>query len=180
MFKIEKTFIDGLVVIEPQVYGDDRGFFMESWNKRDFEKIGMDTEFVQDNHSKSQKGVLRGIHFQTSHSQGKLVRVISGSVFDVAVDLRSGSNTYGKHFGIILSADNKKMFYIPENFGHGFVALSNDTEFLYKTTDYYYPEYDSGIIWNDKDLNIQWPLKEYDIEEPLLSEKDKNLMRFKD
>ena len=145
-FKKIETGIDGLYIIEPTVFGDNRGFFLESYNKKGFKEIGITNEFVQDNHSKSKKGVLRGLHFQTKHSQGKLVRVIKGSVFDVAVDLREGSKTFGKWFGVELSAENKKMFFIPENFAHGFLTLEDETEFMYKCTDLYHPEYDSGII----------------------------------
>jgi dTDP-4-dehydrorhamnose 3,5-epimerase len=174
--KIE-TPIDDLYVIEPTVFGDDRGFFMESYNKREFAEIGMDMDFVQDNHSKSKKGVLRGLHFQTKHSQGKLVRVIKGSVWDVAVDLREGSSTFGEWYGVLLTAENKKMFYIPEGFAHGFITLEDETEFMYKCTNFYYPEYDAGIIWNDSDIGIEWPLEEYGIKEEnlLLSDKDKEL-----
>jgi len=174
-FKRIETGIEGLVVIEPTVFGDDRGFFMESYSKKDFEEIGLDMEFVQDNHSKSRKGVLRGLHFQTKHTQGKLVRVIAGSVLDVAVDLRSGSKTFGQHFIVELTEQNKKMFYVPEGFAHGFLTLEDDTEFQYKCTDYYAPEFDSGILWNDNDININWDFEEYGLnsEEILLSEKDK-------
>ena len=184
MSKFEKveTPIKGLYIIEPQVFGDNRGFFMEFWNKRDFEEIGLNMEFVQDNHSKSRKGVLRGLHFQTKNSQGKLVRCIKGKVYDVAVDLRKGSKTFGKYFGIELTEENKKMFYIPEGFAHGFLALSEEVEFLYKATNYYTPEYESGIIWNDKDINIDWPLEKYGIKEEdlLLSEKDRKLQTYKE
>ena len=148
-FKKIKTGIEGLCVIEPQVFGDERGFFIESYNKREFEKIGIDLEFIQDNHSKSKKGVLRGLHFQTQYGQDKLVRVIHGSVYDVAVDLREGSLTYGKWYGLILSAENKKMFLVPKGFAHGFLTLEDDTEFQYKVTDYYAPEFDSGMLWSD-------------------------------
>ncbi len=167
MFKFKKieTEIDGLYIIEPTVFGDNRGFFLESYNKKEFEEIGIADEFVQDNHSKSKKGVLRGLHFQTKHSQGKLVRVIKGSVFDVAVDLRKGSKTFGKWFGVELSAENKKMFFIPENFAHGFLTLEDETEFMYKCTDFYHPEYDSGIMWNDKDINIEWNFEKYNLKD---------------
>jgi len=181
-FKKIETPIEDLYIIEPTVFGDHRGFFMESYNKREFAEIGMDMEFVQDNHSKSKKGTLRGLHFQIKHSQGKLVRAIKGQVYDVAVDLREGSETYGQYFGVILSDENKKMFYIPEGFAHGFLALSDEVEFMYKTTDYYYPEYDAGIAWNDNDIDIEWPLEEYGITEGelLLSDKDKNLPKLKE
>lgn len=168
-----------MYIIEPTVFGDHRGFFMETYAKRDFLNIGLTVEFVQDNHSKSKKGVLRGLHFQTKYPQSKLVRVTSGAVFDVAVDLRKNTPTFGQYFGIELSEENKKMFYIPEGFAHGFLALTDTVEFLYKTTNYYYPEYDSGVIWNDPDINIAWPLKKYGIK-PILSPKDEKLPRLKD
>ncbi|MFA6587154.1 MAG: dTDP-4-dehydrorhamnose 3,5-epimerase, partial [Bacilli bacterium] len=149
--------------------GDNRGYFMETYNKEEFDKAGLVYDFVQDNQSKSHKGVLRGLHFQTKHPQSKLVRVVSGEVFDVAVDLRKGSKTYGKWTGVILSAENKKMFMIPKGFAHGFVVLSDTAEFTYKCDDVYHPEDDGGIMWNDPDIAIQWPYKgELD-----LSEKDK-------
>lgn len=181
-FKKIETGIDGLYIIEPTVFGDNRGFFLESYNKKEFEEIGITNEFVQDNHSKSKKGVLRGLHFQTRHSQGKLVRVIKGSVFDVAVDLRKGSKTFGKWFGVELSAENKKIFFIPENFAHGFLTLEDETEFMYKCTDLYHPEYDSGIMWNDKDINIEWNFKKYNLKEEdlILSEKDTKHQSFKE
>lgn len=174
-FKRIETGIEGLVVIEPTVFGDDRGFFMESYSKKDFEEIGLDMEFVQDNHSKSKKGVLRGLHFQTKHTQGKLVRVIAGSVLDVAVDLRGGSETFGQNFIVELTEQNKKMFYVPEGFAHGFLTLEDNTEFQYKCTDYYAPEFDSGVLWNDSDITIDWNFEKYGLkeEEILLSEKDK-------
>ena len=180
-FKKIETGIEGLYIIEPTIFGDDRGFFLESYNKKEFKEIGITDEFVQDNHSKSKKGVLRGLHFQTKHSQGKLVRVIRGSVFDVAVDLRKGSKTFGKWFGVELSAENKKMFFIPENFAHGFLTLEEETEFVYKCTDFYYPEYDSGIIWNDKSIGINWDLGKYNLKEKdlILSKKDKEHQLFK-
>ncbi len=173
--KVVKTSIDGLIIVEPQVFGDDRGYFMESYNKQAFENEGLFMDFVQDNESKSKKGVLRGLHFQTKHAQGKLVRVVCGEVFDVGVDLRAGSPTYGKHVGVKLSGENKKMFYIPEGFAHGFLVLSDEALFTYKCTNIYHPEYDAGIIYNDKDIAIDWPLDEKSI---LLSEKDKKLPSF--
>ena len=180
-FKRIETGIEGLCIIEPTVFGDNRGFFLESYSKKEFEEIGITEEFVQDNHSKSKKGVLRGLHFQTKHSQGKLVRVIKGSVYDIAVDIRKGSKTYGKWYGIELSADNKKMFYIQLALLHGFLNLLEDeTEFQYKCTDIYAPQYDSGIMYNDKDLNIDWKLEEYRITELTLSEKDKKHQSFKE
>ena len=149
--------IEGLCVITPAVFGDARGYFMETYNQNDMKAAGLDMVFVQDNQSSSSKGVLRGLHFQINHPQGKLVRVISGEVFDVAVDLRKGSKTYGKWHGEILSADNKKQFYIPEGFAHGFLVLSDTAEFCYKCTDFYHPGDEGGIIWNDPDIGIKWP-----------------------
>ena len=180
-FKKIQTDIEGLYIVEPTVFGDDRGFFMETWNKKDFLEIDLDLEFVQDNHSKSRKGVLRGLHFQKKNSQGKLVRCIKGKVYDVAVDLRKNSKTFGKYYGIELTEENKLMFYIPEGFAHGYLALTEEVEFLYKATNYYSPEYESGIIWNDEDINVEWPLKKYGIKEEdlILSEKDKKLQTFK-
>lgn len=181
-FKKIETEIEGLYIIEPTVFGDERGFFVESYNKNDFIELGISDEFVQDNHSKSKKGVLRGLHFQTKFSQGKLVRVIKGSVYDVAVDLRKDSKTFGKHFGLELSAENKRMFFIPKDFAHGFLTLEDDTEFTYKCTDFYHPEYDSGIMWNDKDINIDWNFEKYNLKEKdiVLSEKDKKHQSLKE
>lgn len=174
-FKRVETGIKDLIVIEPTVFGDNRGFFMESYSKKDFSEIGMDVEFVQDNHSKSKKGVLRGLHFQTQHVQGKLVRVTAGAVLDVAVDLRKNSPTFGKHYLVELTADNKKMFYIPPGFAHGFLTLEDNTEFQYKCTDYYAPEFDSGVLWNDSDIAIDWDFEKYGLsaEAILLSDKDR-------
>ncbi|MCX3067010.1 dTDP-4-dehydrorhamnose 3,5-epimerase [Cetobacterium somerae] len=181
-FKRVETGIKNLIVIEPTVFGDNRGFFMESYSKKDFSEIGMDVEFVQDNHSKSKKGVLRGLHFQTQHIQGKLVRVTAGSVLDVAVDLRKDSPTFGKHSLVELTADNKKMFYIPPGFAHGFLTLEDNTEFQYKCTDYYAPEFDSGVLWNDSDIGIDWNFEKYGLsaEEILLSDKDKKQQTLKE
>lgn len=181
-FKKIETGIEGLYIIEPTVFGDERGFFVESYNKNDFIELGISDEFVQDNHSKSKKGVLRGLHFQTKFSQGKLVRVIKGSVYDVAVDLRKDSKTFGKYFGLELSAENKRMFFIPKDFAHGFLTLEEDTEFTYKCTDFYHPEYDSGIMWNDKDINIDWNFEKYNLQEKdiVLSEKDKKHQSLKE
>lgn len=170
-FSLIPTEIEGLVVIKIKVFGDNRGFFMETYNEAAFEELGLNMRFVQDNHSKSKKGVLRGIHFQTQYSQGKLIRVVKGKVYDVAVDLREGSKTYKKWYAVELSDENKTMFYIPEGFGHAFLTLEDDTEFLYKTTNVYHPEFDSGIIYNDPDIGIDWP----DIGELILSEKDRKL-----
>lgn len=177
-FQFVSTPIEGVYVILPKVYGDNRGYFMETYNYEEFKNGGLDMEFVQDNQSKSKKGVLRGLHFQTKHSQGKLVRVIKGEVYDVAVDLRKGSKTYGKYFGVILSEENKKQFYIPEGFAHGFLVLSDEAEFVYKCTDFYHPEYDGGIMWNDPDIGIKWPLD--GIDEVILSEKDKKHKTLKE
>lgn len=176
--KITPTHIPDVLIIEPQVFGDERGFFFESFNqKRWEEQTGLKKRFVQENHSRSSRGVLRGLHYQIQQPQGKLVRVIVGEVFDVAVDLRKSSPTFGKWVGVNLSAENKKQFWVPEGFGHGFVVLSDCAEFLYLTTDHYAPEHEREIIWNDPDLGIQWPLYG---SEPLLSEKDKAGVRFKD
>ena len=178
MFNFTKTKIEGVYIIEPKVFGDNRGYFMETYNKKDFFEAGLLMEFVQDNESKSKKGVLRGLHFQTKHTQGKLVRVTQGKVFDVAVDLRKDSPTFGNWEGVVLTDENKKQFYIPEGFAHGFLVMSDVAVFNYKCTDYYAPQYDSGLQWNDKDIAIEWPLD--GIEEILLSEKDKVQKGFKD
>lgn len=154
--KVTKAPIDGLYIIEPAVHGDNRGYFMETYNKRDMEEAGLNMDFVQDNQSMSVKGVLRGLHFQKQYPQGKLVRVIKGRVFDVAVDLRKNSKTYGKWFGIELTEDNKKQFYISEGFAHGFLVLSDVAEFCYKVTDFYHPGDEGGIAWNDPDIGINW------------------------
>lgn len=165
-----KTEIDGVYVIEPKVFGDNRGYFMETYNEREFKENGLNYDFVQDNQSKSKRGVLRGLHFQKTFPQAKLVRVIDGEVFDVAVDLRANSPTYGKYVGVILSGDNKKMFMIPRGFAHGFVVLSESATFTYKCDEFYHPEDEGGIMWNDPDVDIEWPQIEGEI---LLSEKDK-------
>lgn len=177
-FKFTKTPIEDLYIIEPKVFGDHRGYFMETYNYEDFKEAGLDMIFVQDNQSKSKKGVLRGMHFQTQYSQGKLVRVIKGEVFDVAIDLRKESKTYGQWYGVLLSEENKKEFYVPEGFAHGFLVTSDEAEFVYKCTNLYHPEFEGGIAWNDPDINIQWPLD--GIEEVLLSEKDKNALTLKE
>lgn len=169
MFSFINTDINGVYVIEPKVFGDSRGYFMETYNKEEFDKAGLKYDFVQDNQSKSHKGVLRGLHFQIHHPQAKLVRVISGEVFDVAVDLRKGSKTYGKWVGVLLSSENKKMFMIPRGFAHGFVVLSDTAEFTYKCDDFYHPEDEGGIMWNDPDIAVEWPYNG----EPDLSAKDK-------
>lgn len=154
--KVEKCPIEGLYIIEPTVHADSRGYFMETYNKRDFEEFGLNMDFVQDNQSMSVKGVLRGMHFQKKHPQGKLVRVIRGEVFDVAVDIRRRSPTFGKWFGVKLSKENKKQFYISEGFAHGFLVLSETAEFCYKCTDFYCPDDEGGIAWNDPDIGIEW------------------------
>jgi len=174
-FDFQRTSIDGLYVIEPKVYEDARGFFMETYTKKAFEDMGIHIDFVQDNHSKSEKNVLRGLHFQVNQPQGKLLRVISGSIYDVAVDLRNESSTYGQWYATILSADNKRQFYVPPRFAHGFLTLEDQTEVLYKTTDYYHPEDEGGIIYNDSTLNISWPVE---LSQIILSEKDKKLPKF--
>lgn len=171
-FKFEKTNIEGLYVIEPKVFGDNRGYFMETYNFNSFKEAGLDMVFVQDNQSKSKKGVLRGLHFQREHAQGKLVRVTSGEVFDVAVDIRKGSKTFGKWYGVTLTAENKKQFYIPKGFAHGFLVLSDTAEFVYKCTDFYHPECEGGIMWNDSDIAVKWPTE--GISELIFSEKDKH------
>ena len=157
-FQIEQCGqIEGLYLIQPTVFGDNRGYFMETYNKKDMNEAGLDMNFVQDNQSCSKKGVLRGLHFQKQYPQGKLVRVIRGRVFDVAVDLRSDSETYGRWHGVELTEDNKKQFYIPEGFAHGFLVLSDIAEFCYKVTDFYHPGDESGIAWNDPEIGIIWP-----------------------
>lgn len=174
-FNIRNTPIKDLIVIEPRVFSDNRGFFMETYKKSDFVKAGINEEFKQDNHSFSSKGVLRGLHFQTGTSaQGKLVRVVKGSVWDVAVDLRPESETFGQWYGIELTEKNNTMFYVPQGFAHGFVTLEDNTHFIYKCTEEYNPVADSGIIWNDKTLNIKWPL----VEDLSFSEKDLKLPTF--
>lgn len=170
-FKITKCEIEGLYILEPKVFYDDRGYFMETYNQNDFEELGLNMKFVQDNESKSKRGVLRGLHFQKKHPQGKLVRVIKGSVYDVAVDIRKNSKTFGKWVGVELSEENKKQFYIPEGFAHGFLVLSEEAQFVYKCSDFYYPEDEGGIIYNDSTINISWPIPE-DME-VVISEKDK-------
>lgn len=177
-FNFTRTPIEGVYVIEPKVFGDHRGYFMETYNYNDFKASGLDMVFVQDNQSKSKKGVLRGLHFQRNHPQGKLVRVIKGEVFDVAVDLRKDSKTFGKWYGVVLTEENKKQFYVPQGFAHGFLVLSEEAEFVYKCTDFYYPEYEGGIAWNDEDIAIEWPME--NIEEVILSEKDKKAPKLKD
>jgi len=169
MKKIE-TDIPGVLILEPHVLGDDRGFFMETYQKKHFSELGIDTDFVQDNHSKSTQGVLRGLHYQLRSSQAKLVRVLQGEVYDVAVDIRVGSPTFGKWTSVVLSEENKRQFFVPEGFAHGFYVLSETAEFEYKCSDYYAPPEERGILWSDTDLNIDWPLIDPN---PTLSEKDK-------
>jgi dTDP-4-dehydrorhamnose 3,5-epimerase len=176
MFTFNKTDIEGVYIIETKVFGDNRGYFMETYNAQDFKNAGLDYNFVQDNQSKSKAGVLRGLHFQKTHPQAKLVRVLEGEVFDVAVDLRKDSKTYGKWVGVILSEENKKQFMIPRGFAHGFVVLSETATFAYKCDDFYHPEDEGGIMWNDPEIGIDWPYKG----EPLLSEKDKKHRSLKE
>jgi dTDP-4-dehydrorhamnose 3,5-epimerase len=168
-YTVTKTAIPDVLILEPRVFGDARGFFYESFNAKDFaESTGLDVSFVQDNHSKSAKGVLRGLHYQIQHAQGKLVRVVQGEVFDVAVDLRRTSPTFGQWVGVRLSADNHRQLWVPPGFAHGFVVLSESAEFLYKTTDYWYPEHERSLLWNDPAIGIDWPLDG----PPLLAAKD--------
>ena len=192
--KVEKCPIEGLYVIVPTVHGDDRGYFMETYNQNDMHEAGLDMVFVQDNQSMSKKGVLRGLHYQKEYPQGKLVRVIKGAVFDVAVDLRVHSKTYGQWFGVELTEENKKQFYISEGFAHGFLVLSDEAEFCYKCTDFYHPGDEGGMAWNDPDIGIEWPqlcgeykgtpsAEGYHLEDgtPLnLSDKDQKWQGFKD
>lgn len=170
-FQIEQCGqIEGLYLIQPTVFGDNRGYFMETYNHNEFKELGLDMVFVQDNQSKSTKGVLRGMHYQKEHTQGKLVRVISGKVYDVVVDIRKDSKTYGQWYGATLSAEEKNMMYVPEGFAHGFYVLSDTAEFLYKCTDFYDPSSEAGIMWNDPTIRIDWPIPEG--ETPIISEKD--------
>jgi dTDP-4-dehydrorhamnose 3,5-epimerase len=166
--KVQSTQIPEVLIVEPTVFGDDRGFFLESFNEREMHSIGIDAHFVQDNHSRSQRNVLRGLHYQITHPQGKLVRVVSGDVFDVAVDVRRDSPAFGKWVGVELSAENKRMFWLPPGMAHGFIVLSDSADFLYKATEYYAPKAERTILWNDPDLGIEWPLTIH----PILSAKD--------
>ncbi|ELB2850616.1 dTDP-4-dehydrorhamnose 3,5-epimerase, partial [Vibrio alginolyticus] len=168
--KVIDTKIPDVKIIEPTVFGDERGFFMETWQQKKFEDLvtGKPTQFVQDNHSKSKKGILRGLHYQTENTQGKLVRVISGEVFDVAVDIRRDSSTFGQWVGVYLSAENKRQLWVPEGFAHGFYVTSEEAEFVYKCTDYYNPNAEHTILWNDPEVDIKWPIMTL----PILSEKD--------
>lgn len=173
--KVIKTKIPDVLIIEPRIFGDSRGFFYESFNAKVFaEQTGITTQFVQDNHSRSSKNVLRGLHYQIRQPQGKLVRVVRGEVFDVAVDIRKSSSTFGEWVGCILNEENKKELWIPPNCVHGFLVLSEYADFLYKTTNYYSPEYERAILWNDRDLGIEWPIDS----EPILSTKDKAAQPF--
>jgi dTDP-4-dehydrorhamnose 3,5-epimerase len=168
-YTVTPTDLPEVLILEPKVFGDDRGFFFESFNQKDFQQAtGLDVNFVQDNHSKSSQGVLRGLHYQIQHPQGKLVRVTQGVVFDVAVDLRRSSSNFGKWVGVELSADNKRQLWVPPGFAHGFVVTSETAEFLYKTTDYWFPEHERCVLWNDPAMGIYWPL----ISDPLVSAKD--------
>ncbi|MCF1427828.1 MAG: dTDP-4-dehydrorhamnose 3,5-epimerase [Shewanella sp.] len=175
--KVINTEIPDVKIIEPAVFSDERGFFMETWQQQKFEELvtGKPTQFVQDNHSKSKKGILRGLHYQTEHTQGKLVRVISGEVFDVAVDIRKDSPTFGQWVGVYLSAENKRQLWIPEGFAHGFYVTSEEAEFVYKCTDYYHPQSEVSIRWDDKTIGIEWPTTQGIV----LSSKDSNGMSFR-
>ena len=176
--KVTTCDIEGLYVIEPTVFKDERGYFMETYNQNDFKEAGLNMTFVQDNQSMSVKGVLRGLHFQKQYPQGKLVRAVRGTVFDVAVDLLSDSKTYGKWFGVTLSAENKKQFYIPEGFAHGFLVLSDEAEFAYKCTDFYHPGDEGGLLWSDPEIGVDWPIEPG--MELIISDKDKKWSGLKD
>jgi dTDP-4-dehydrorhamnose 3,5-epimerase len=179
-YQVMQTPLEGVLVLEPKVFGDARGFFFESFNARDFaQATGVNDVFVQDNHSKSSKGVLRGLHYQVQHAQGKLVRVSQGAVFDVALDIRKDSATFGKWFGIELSAENKKQLWIPAGLAHGFLVTSDSAEFLYKTTDYYHPEFERSVLWSDPSIGIEWPLHLLDAP-PVLANKDAIAPNFKE
>ena len=168
-YTVTATALPGVLILQPKVFGDARGFFFESFNQRDFaQATGLDVQFVQDNHSRSAKGVLRGLHYQIEHPQGKLVRVTQGEVFDVAVDMRRSSPTFGKWDGVLLSAENQRQLWIPPSFAHGFVVTSESAEFLYKTTDYWYPAHERSLLWSDPSVGVQWPLQDA----PLLAAKD--------
>ena len=165
--KVTPTDIPDVLIVEPRVFGDARGFFFESWNRRTFAAAGLDVDFVQDNHSRSTRGVLRGLHYQIHHAQGKLVRVIAGEVYDVAVDLRRGSPTFGRHVAVTLSADDERMLWVPPGFAHGFCVTSDSADFLYKTTDYWHAEHERTLLWNDPALGIAWPVRD-----PVIAAKD--------
>lgn len=176
-FRALETPISGLLIIEPTIFSDGRGYFLETYRKNEFEELGINVDFVQDNRSKSKKGTLRGLHFQVNHPQAKLVQVLMGKVFDVAVDIRKGSPTFGKSFGVILDDELKRQFFIPEGFAHGFLTLSDEAVFAYKCSDYYQQEDEGGILWNDPDLKIEWPQK--DVGRLILSDKDKKLPQLR-
>jgi len=179
-FERLKTKFDDIIIIRPTVFKDERGFFLETYNKQEFAEIGIHDEFVQDNISHSAKGVVRGLHYQAKNAQGKLVRVLQGKILDVMVDIRNGSLTYGQHISIELTAEDPVMVYVPIGFAHGFMALEDDTEVMYKVTDFYSPQYDAGIRWNDPDLSIPWPIMAYGIIRPVVSSKDAVLPFLKD
>lgn len=170
--KVIETNLSGVLIVEPRVFGDERGFFLESWNRTAYQEAGLPTEFVQDNHSRSAHGVLRGMHYQIQQPQGKLVRVTQGEVFDVAVDLRKSSSTFGEWTGVVLSEKNHRLFWVPPGFAHGFYVMSDSADFQYKCTSYYAPEYERSLLWNDPAVGIEWPL--VDGKAPLLSDKDSN------
>lgn len=174
--KIIDTDIEDVKILEPRLFGDARGFFMETWRDDQFKELVANVSFVQDNHSKSAQGILRGLHYQIEHPQGKLVRVISGEVFDAAVDLRRGSPTFGSWVGVILSSENRRLLWVPPGFAHGFYVMSDEAEFVYKCTDYYAPQYERSILWNDSTISINWPLVDGKL--PVLSPKDKNGLSF--
>ncbi len=176
--KRTETALPGVVLLEPKVFGDDRGFFFEAWNSKTFKDMDLDRTFVQENHSKSARGVLRGLHYQIEQAQGKLVRVVAGRLYDVAVDIRKSSPTLGQWVGYELSAENKRMLWIPEGFAHGFLSLQDGTELIYKCTDHYAPEHERSILWNDRDIGIDWPME--GIEAPVLSAKDEAGKSFRD
>lgn len=173
--KVEKTKLEGVLLVTPQVFGDDRGFFMETYNRDKAVELGLPGEFVQDNHSRSSRGVLRGLHYQSPQWQGKLIRAVQGEIFDVAVDIRAGSPTFGEWVGFYLNDENKQQLYVPEGFAHGFVVTSDNAEVIYKCTTLYAPEQEAGVLWNDPAIGVEWP-----IAEPSLSAKDKVAQRLRD
>jgi len=179
-FTRHPTALHDVTLIKPVIFRDSRGFFLESYNKKEFEEIGITSEYIQDNHSCSEKGVIRGLHFQRTCPQEKLVRVVRGSIYDVAVDIRKGFPQFGKSVGVFLTAEDTTMIHIPVGFAHGFLALEDHTHVFYKTSEFYYPEHDAGIVWNDPDLGIPWPLEEFGIKSPLVSEKDRMLPRIRE
>lgn len=177
-FRLIETPISGLLIVEPTIFSDGRGYFIETYRKNEFEKLGINVDFVQDNQSKSKKGTLRGLHFQVKHPQAKLAQVLSGKVYDVAVDVRKSSPTFGKSFGLVLDDVAKRQFFIPTGFAHGFVTLSDEAVFVYKCSDYYYPDDEGGVRWNDPDITIDWPKESLD--DVILSDKDKKLPLLRD